>query len=202
MDRWVGKVAVVTGASAGIGAAIAIDLVKAGLIVVGLARRKERVEQLRDRIPSEAKDRLRAFRCDISDDGSVAEAFKWIEAEFGAIHVLVNNAGIAKFGRIIDDGNEEDLKRILHTNLWGYVTCTKKAVEIMKRHKVTGAHIFNMSSVAGHNVIASVPGNMYPPTKFGERALSEVLRQEFNHDNLQFKVTVSVYRISINSIAY
>lgn len=197
MDRWLGKVAVVTGASSGIGAAIAIELVKSGLIVVGLARRKERVEQLRDQIPSDAKGKLHAFQCDVSDDGSIVEAFKWIESEFGAVHVLINNAGIAIFGRIIDEGNEEDLRSILQTNLWGAVLCTKKAVEIMKRHKVTGAHIVNMNSAAGHSVFHLVPGepqnlSMYPPTKFGLRALTEVSRQEFNHDNLQFKVTVSV----------
>lgn len=196
MERWVGKVAVVTGASAGIGAAIVVDLVKAGMIVVGLARRKERVEQLRDQIPSEAKEQLHAFQCDVSDDSSVVEAFKWIADKFGAIHVLVNNAGIVKIGAITDEGNEENLKSTLQTNIWGLVLCTKKAVEIMKRGKVNGAHIININSTAGHKVSYDNPKekpflNVYPASKFGVTALSEVLRQEFNYDNFQFKVTVS-----------
>lgn len=65
MERWVGKVAVVTGASAGIGAAIAIDLSKAGMIVVGFARRVERIEELKALIPSSATGSLQAFKCDV-----------------------------------------------------------------------------------------------------------------------------------------
>lgn len=195
MDRWVGKVAVVTGASAGIGAAIAVDLVKAGLIVIGLARRKNLVEELRSQIPNETTGKLYSFECDVSNDSSVVAAFKWIEAEFGAIHVLVNNAGTVKGCAITDEGNEDILKSTLETNVWGLVLCTKKAVEIMKRAKVIGAHIININSVTGHNipnVIHVRPYfNIYPATKFGVRAISEVLRQEFNFDKLQFRVTVS-----------
>lgn len=200
MERWQGKVAVVTGASAGIGAAVVVDLVKAGMKVVGLARRVERVEQLREKIPSEVSGNLFPFKCDVSDDESVVEAFKWIAAEFGAIHVLVNNAGIVTHGTITEEGNEERLKSVLQTNVWGLVLCTKKAVEIMKREKVIGAHVINLNSISGHIVFQqfSSPNlpktNIYPASKYGVTALTEVLRQEFNHDNFQFKVTVnSVY---------
>lgn len=196
MDRWQGKVAVVTGASSGIGAEIAVDLVKAGMKVVGLARRVERVEQLRERIPSKATGKLYPHRCDVSDDESVVETFKWIAAEFGAIHVLVNNAGLPTHGKLTDEGNEDRLKSVLQTNVWGLVLCTKQAVEIMKREHIIGAHVFNINSVSGHRVMqwsgANMPSpNIYPPSKFAVTAITEVLRQEFNHDNLQFKVTVS-----------
>lgn len=191
MDRWVGKVAVVTGASVGIGAAIVVDLISAGLIVVGLARRKELVE----RIPIEGTGKLYAVQCDVSDDASVAEAFNWISAEIGAIHVLVNNAGIGIDGKIIDEDNDEGLKRVLQTNLWGVVMCTKKAVNIMKREKVIGAHIININSVVGYSVAQPTTAgrpcwNIYPASKFGVTALSEVLRQEFNCENFKFRVTV------------
>lgn len=194
MDRWIGKVAVVTGASSGIGAAIVVDLVKAGLTVVGLARRKERIEELRSKIPNELQDKLHVYRCDVSDDASIVEAFNWISLELGVVHVLVNNAGITKLIGLTDEGNEETLKSILNTNLWGIVLCTKNAVEIMKREKVIGAHIININSVAGHKVPYTVGHkpllNIYPSTKHGLTALNEVLRQEFNHDNFQYKVTV------------
>lgn len=197
MDRWAGKVAVVTGASAGIGAAIVVDLVKAGMIVVGLARRKDRVEQLQSQIPTDVAGKLYAVQCDVSDDSSVVETFKWISIEFGAIHVLINNAGIGGGGgAITDEGNEEYLKSIIQTNLWGLVLCTKKAIEIMKREKVTGAHIININSKLGYKVsyvnTTSRPfWSVYPASKFAVTALTEVLRQEFNNDNFQFRVTVS-----------
>lgn len=195
MERWVGKVAVVTGASSGIGAAIAVDLVKAGMIVVGLARRNDRVITLRDSIPGEAKHNLHAFHCDVSIDASVVAAFEWIAAEFGAIHVLVNNAGIFKPFSIFDEESEKIMKQMLQTNVWGLVLCTKKAIEIMKREKVVGAHIINMNSYGGHKVFANKRKNkplfnLYPSTKYAVTALTEVLRQEVNFDKLQYKVTV------------
>lgn len=195
MERWVGKVAVVTGASSGIGASIVVDLVKAGMTVVGLARRQERVDELREKVPSELKNKLHSYSCDVSNDESIVEAFTWIAAEFGVIHVLVNNAGIVKLMSLLDEGNEESLKSILNTNLWGPVVVTKKAVEIMKREKVIGAHIININSVAGHKIPYTAGHkpqlNIYPSTKHGLTALTEVLRQEFNHDHFKFKVTVS-----------
>lgn len=186
--------AVVTGASSGIGASIVVDLVKAGMTVVGLARRRELVDSLRDKVPSELKDKLYSYQCDVSDDASITEAFEWIAAELGVVHVLVNNAGIVKLIGLTDEGNEESLKTILNTNLWGLVLVTKKAVEIMKRAKVIGAHVININSVAGHKIPYTAGQkpvlNIYPSTKHGVTALTEVLRQEFNHDNFQFKVTV------------
>lgn len=195
MQRWEGKVAVVTGASSGIGAAIVVDLVKAGMTVVGLARRKERVEELRSQVPVDASDKLYSYKCDVSNDAEVVDAFAWISTKFGAIHVLVNNAGISRPSAITDEGNEEDLKSVLQTNLWGVVICTKKAVEIMKREKVVGGHIININSVAGHSVIDPYPQakqqiNVYSASKFGVTALTETLRQEFRFDNLGYKVTV------------
>ena len=193
MERWIGKVAVVTGASSGIGAAVVVDLVNAGMIVVGLARRKDRVEALRKEISPDAKGKLYAVKCDVSKDDDVVKSFAWIAFELGSIEVLVNNAGVsnASAGGITSEGNEDQLRQVLQTNLWGVVMCTKKAVEIMKRKKVVGAHIININSVVGHKII-SFPGlNVYPASKYGITAISEVLRNEFNADKAQYKITVS-----------
>lgn len=96
MDRWVGRVAVVTGASSGIGAAICTELVKAGMIVCGLARRKDKVEQLRLSLFG-AEGQLNAVECDITSDQSVKQAFTWIEKTLGGIDLLVNNAGVTRY---------------------------------------------------------------------------------------------------------
>ncbi|XP_037045369.1 farnesol dehydrogenase-like [Bradysia coprophila] len=193
MERWSGKVAVVTGASSGIGAAIVIDLVKAGMIVVGLARRKDRVEALKKDIPSNATGKLYAVKCDITRDDDIVKAFGWIVFELGGIDVLVNNAGIVKMIPLLEEGNEDSLKSVLQTNLWGLVLCTKKAVEIMRRKKTVGGHIININSIAGHKVIGSFGrqpvSNVYPCSKFGVTALTEVLRQEFAFENMKMKVT-------------
>lgn len=196
MERWSGKVAVVTGASSGIGSAIVIDLVKAGMIVVGLARRKNRVEALKKEIPSNATGKLYAVKCDITKDDDIVKAFAWIVFELGAIDVLVNNAGVLSFGSLLEEGNEEKLKNTLQTNVWGLIMCTKKAVEIMKRKKIVGGHVININSVVGHKVIRSYGRqpmtNVYSSSKFAVTALTEVLRQEFAFDNLKMKVTVRI----------
>jgi NADP+-dependent farnesol dehydrogenase len=95
MDKWIGKTAILTGASAGIGKAILENLVKAGVNVVGLARRVERVEALAkdlERFPG----KVFACKCDVSDEQSVKSAFKWIEENVGVVHMLINNAGVVR----------------------------------------------------------------------------------------------------------
>nr|CAD7443480.1 unnamed protein product [Timema bartmani] len=88
MERWSGRVALVTGASAGIGAAIVRELVKNGLIVVGLARRAELVEL------KGFPGKLHAFKGDASKEEDILAAFDWIKKNLGRIDVLVNNAGV------------------------------------------------------------------------------------------------------------
>lgn len=197
MDRWVGKVAVVTGASSGIGEAIVKDLVSAGMIVAGLGRRKERIEQIRKNLPADAKGKLYAVKCDLTRDDDIVKAFAWISFELGSIDVLVNNAGICTLSAITTEGNEDQLKEVLQTNLWGLVLATKKAVEIMKRKKVVGGHVININSTLGHHIPSS-PNfacvyNVYPASKYAVTAITEVLRQEFNYDKANYKVTVSTF---------
>lgn len=95
MDRWVGRVAVVTGASSGIGQGICTELVKAGMIVCGLTRRVDKVEQLRLSLFG-AEGQLNAVDCDITNEESVKRAYTWIEKTKGGIDLLINNAGIVR----------------------------------------------------------------------------------------------------------
>lgn len=196
MHRWIGKVAVVTGASSGIGSAIVVELIKSGMIVVGLARRHELIEALQDQLPSGGFGKLHAVQCDLTNDADIHRAFAWIYETIGCIHVLVNNAGIARLTNITDEDNTDVLKSVLQTNLWASVLCTKEAVEIMKKKLVTGAHIININSCSGHHVFETGSDrpylNLYPVTKFGITALTEVLRKEFRVDDLGYKVTVRI----------
>lgn len=95
MERWAGRIACVTGASSGVGAAICTELVKHGMIVCGLARRKDKVEALRLSLFG-AEGQLNAVECDITKDEDVKRAFTWIEKTLGGIDLLVNNAGIVR----------------------------------------------------------------------------------------------------------
>lgn len=179
MEKWFNKVAVVTGASAGIGLSITKTLAAQGLIVVGIAETGlENVEKL-------AKDfdgKIFALECDVSDINSVKKAFKWIEDEFGSINVIINNAGRGTFWKITDEGDEatEKLTDVINTNLTGLVHCSREAIRLIKKSNNYGM-IINMSTVLD-SVIPNFPwvvaNNVYPATKHAVRAFSEVLRQE------------------------
>jgi NADP+-dependent farnesol dehydrogenase len=95
MEKWVGKTAIVTGASSGIGAAITRDFSKAGINVIALARRVEKLDKLKQELKDEP-GRVTTIRCDVSDKKSVEVAFKVIESTFKTVNILVNNAGVIK----------------------------------------------------------------------------------------------------------
>jgi len=95
MERWSGKVALVTGASSGIGAAITEELAKAGVKVFGLARRVERVEEIKNKL-GKVKGDIIPLKGDVSKEEDIVAAFKVIKEKFGTIHILVNNAGIGR----------------------------------------------------------------------------------------------------------
>lgn len=200
MDRWQNKVAVVTGASSGIGAAVVESFVNAGLIVVGLARRTERCEEIRKKLSSEQQSRYHTKFCDVSDSKSVEEAFDYVCKTFGGVDVLVNNAGCAR-GGLLADMDIKDVQTVVNTNLLGVVYCTQAAIKSMKERLFNG-HIFHINSVLGHNVLKLEGSacNIYPATKFGVTAMTEVLRHELNILKSKIKVTVgfffNLYRFS------
>ncbi|RZC35196.1 adh short, KR, NAD binding 10, and/or Epimerase domain containing protein, partial [Asbolus verrucosus] len=186
MDRWKGKVAVVTGASSGIGAAVAEKLVEEGLQVVGLARRSERVEELSKKLKGK-KGKLFAVKTDITNEEDVIEAFRWASDNLGPVHILVNNAGILQQTNLID-GDTEKWKKTLDTNVLGLCIATREAIKIMRTNNIDG-HIVHLNSIAGHGTTNFPFANIYPATKHAVTALTETLRQELNQLALKIKIT-------------
>lgn len=179
MNKWQGKIAVVTGASAGIGAATVKDLAKHGINVIGLARRPERIEKLAKEL-GETPGKIYAHKCDVSDKESVREAFQWIEEKFKVVHILVNNAGIGKKTQILTDNldNSGELEEVINTNFSGLIRVTQHAYQLMKNAEDYGM-IININSIAGH--ITPFPkdaasfANVYHGTKHAVTATTEVL---------------------------
>lgn len=193
MNRWANRVAVVTGSSSGIGAATCKDLVAKGLVVVGLARRENRLKELKASLPADQAARFHYRKCDVSDEQQVIETFAWVDKTLGGADVLVNNAGIARFGNITDAGNSADLRAVVDINILGVTWCTREAFQSLHRRKVNDGHIVIVNSIVGHRV-PNMPGmsfNIYPCTKHAITAMTEVLRQEFLNKGTQTKVTVS-----------
>jgi NADP+-dependent farnesol dehydrogenase len=190
MEKWEGKVAVVTGASAGIGEAIVKDFARNGINVVGLARRSEKIEEYASKL-SNLKGKIYAKKCDISDLDSVKSTFKWIEEKFGVINILVNNAAVLFYGDLTDESDEAEqgIENVINTNFKGSVSCTRAGIKLIKKSDEQGI-IININSIAGHSV-PNYPGlNIYSPTKFALRAFTEALRLELvQKDNTKIRVS-------------
>lgn len=186
VDRFVGKVAVITGASAGIGKATAVALVKKGLIVAGLARRVERIEELAKQLKNE-KGKLYGFKADMTKEDEIISAFKKITETLGPIHILINNAGVAPLTSLID-GDISKWRQILDTNVLALSIGTREAIASMKASNIKG-HIININSVAGHDPM-DIPGiSVYPASKYAVTALTESFRKEINRNKLPIKIT-------------
>ncbi|KAF7989552.1 hypothetical protein HCN44_008226 [Aphidius gifuensis] len=178
MNRWVGKIAIVTGASSGIGLSIAKTFIKEGLIVVGLARRKEKMEAEIGNLGKTCKGKFYPIKCDVSSEDDVKQAFEWIKKNIGVVQILINNAGLGVIGNFAD----MDLavsKNILNVNLFGTINCTKEALTVMKESKVEG-HIININSIQGHRVycFGELGFNTYPASKHAITGFTETLQRE------------------------
>lgn len=195
MKRWHNKVAVVSGASAGIGAACCKALIASGLKVVGLARRQERILQLKEELPKALCNNLHAIRCDVTQEEQVVKAFEWTQNNLGGCDVLINNAGIIATTQLSQRNNTKEIRQTVDTNLMGTVFCTREAFHTMCSEKNGNGHIVIVNSVAGHQVPNLGPDlpslNIYPATKFALKAMNEIYRQEFQRRNTQVRITVS-----------
>lgn len=169
-QRLKGKVAIVTGASSGIGEATARVLVGRGAAVVLAARNEEKIGFLAREI-SAAGGRAMAARTDVADESSVGTMVERAVGEFGSLDILVNNAGLGLSGRV-EDLRAEDLRYLFEVNVVGPLLCIQAALPHMGR----GGRIINVSSVVGKRAIPKVGG--YCSTKFALNALSDALRVE------------------------
>ncbi|XP_015122664.1 farnesol dehydrogenase [Diachasma alloeum] len=184
MERWTGKIAVVTGASSGIGQEIAKMLVKKGMIVVGLARRKQKMEDDMKGL-SGVKGKFYAVKCDISKDEEVAKAFEYIKKNIGTVQVLVNNAGYATPGGF-SVTTPETWRGVVAVNMMGAMYCAKEALKMLQESKLEG-HIINMNSILGHRVVKflDLDGNVYAATKHAITGFSETLQRELMGQNIR-----------------
>src|SRR4051795_11547177 len=171
-DTTHGRVAVITGASSGIGEATARALVADGYRVALLARRADRLQAL----AAELGDGAIAIQADVTDRDALVAAGRRVHAELGAADVLVNNAGVMLLGPFTSEQREEQ-RRMVEVNLLGAMTATEVFLDQLRDG---GGDLVNISSVAGRT---ARPGNAaYAATKWGMNGWSESLRQELQPD--------------------
>ncbi|MCK5752020.1 MAG: SDR family NAD(P)-dependent oxidoreductase [Mycobacterium sp.] len=183
MSSFEGKVAVVTGASSGIGRALALDLAGRGAKLAlsdidsdGLAETVRRAQMLGAEVKSD--------RLDVAEREAVLAYADSVIARFGTVHQIYNNAGVAYHGHV-DKSEFKDIERVIDIDFWGVVNGTKA---FLPHLMASGdGHVINISSVFG---LVAVPGqSAYNAAKFAVRGFTEALRQEMLVGGHPVKVT-------------
>ncbi|MBX3192629.1 MAG: SDR family oxidoreductase [Labilithrix sp.] len=170
------KVALVTGASRGIGRASSIALAKEGAVIVAAARNEGDLASLAKEIGGKTK----TVACDVTKSSDVAACVKQTIEAFGRIDILINNAGIGGYRPFLD-WTEEDYDRIMDTNAKSTWLFCKEVIPHMLKQK--GGNIVNVSSVAG---LQGYPSEgIYCMSKFAQVALAQSLDREFYQQNIK-----------------
>ena len=169
-DRW----AVITGASAGIGKATAEYFAKEGCNLILIARREERLKELKENLEKECNVKVVTGKVDVSNFKECENFFNSLEEDLKSPDILVNNAGLAYGMEKLIEKPVEDINKMIDVNVKGLIYITNLFVpQMLKRGKGT---IVNVGSIAGREVYPG--GNVYCATKHAVKALSHALRIE------------------------
>ncbi len=175
------KVAIVTGASSGIGLAFAEHLVRKGASVYGLARGVDRLKEA----AADVGDAFHPIRCDVRVEEDVKSAVDEILEDAGRIDILINNAGLGIYGKI-DELSVEEWDTQMETNVRGCFLCARAVTPQMRAQNEAsgfGGHIVNIASIAG--LLGNPTLGAYNASKFGVRGLSEALMKELREDGIK-----------------
>ena len=174
------RVALVTGASAGIGKSAALALLKDGYNVALVARRKDLLEKVA--AESGAKDRTLVLPADITKDDEVAKVFSELKGKWGRLDVLFNNAGIGAPAVPMDELPIEKFREVVNINLVAMFMCTQHAMRIMKAQNPKGGRIINNGSISAH---APRPMSVaYTSTKHAVTGLTKCISLDGRKDDI------------------
>ena len=185
MNLFQNKKAIITGASRGIGKAIAFNLAENGCDLFLVSRTKSDLEKVKNEILNNYKVNIFCYELDITNFESVKEVFKKIIVEAGTIDILINNAGITQ-DNIIARMTIDQWDRVIQTNLTGYFNCCKHIIRYMIKNKY--GRIINISSIIGLN--GNIGQINYSAAKAGLLGLTKSLSKEVGSRN-----------ITVNSVA-
>ena len=166
------KIALITGATAGFGEAIANIFAKNNFDLIITGRRTERLEKLKASLESEFQVKVLTLSFDVRDQSAVKSNLNSLPKEWKSIDALINNAGLASGLNHIQDGDIEDWDRMIDTNVKGLLYVSKSIIPLMIERKK--GHIINIGSTAGKEVYEN--GNVYCASKHAVDAISKGMR--------------------------
>ena len=181
IDNDMNKIALVTGATSGLGRAIALRLAKEGYNVIIAGRRRERLEELEKEIEVKYESKVYSLCFDVRIYDQVEKAIEGLPDEWKNIDILVNNAGLAVGLAPIQEGEVDDWERMIDTNVKGLLYVTRIVSPIMVARK--SGHIVNIGSVAGKSVYPN--GAVYCATKYAVNALHQGMRMDLLPYNIR-----------------
>jgi short-subunit dehydrogenase len=176
------SVAVITGASRGLGRSIAIHLSRQGYRLALIARNQKELEQLKHEL-NKPDDKVQCFRFDLSNFAEIASLVDRIHTSFGSIDVLINNAGVG-FYKPLSEHSTDEINAIVNVNLTAPIILSKFVSEIMQQQKA--GHIINIGSDLAQKPLANM--TPYVASKHGVQGMSQSLLREVKEDGV--KVTV------------
>lgn len=189
MERWRDRLALVTGASGGIGAAVARALVQQGLKVVGCARTVGNIEELAAECKSAGyPGTLIPYRCDLSNEEDILSMFSAVRSQHSGVDICINNAGMARPDTLLS-GSTSGWKDMFNVNVLALSICTREAYQSMKERNIDDGHIININSMCGHRVPPQSVIHFYSATKYAVTALTEGLRQELLEAQTHIRAT-------------
>lgn len=178
------QVVMVTGASSGIGRAIALKLAQAGYRLALGARRLHRLEELQAHLQEQGADVL-IHPVDLRQETDILQFFEAVRQRWGGVDVLINNAGLGHKQSLLG-GDTAAWREMLDVNVLALCICTREATRDMRRRGGQG-HVVHVSSMSAHRV---PPGSgLYSATKYAVRSLTEGLRQELREADLNIRVS-------------
>ncbi|XP_033374825.1 dehydrogenase/reductase SDR family member 11 isoform X4 [Parus major] len=202
MERWTGRVALVTGASVGIGAAVARALVQHGMKVVGCARSVDKIEKLAAECQSAGyPGTLIPYKCDLSNEEEILSMFSAIKTLHQGVDVCINNAGLARPEPLLS-GKTEGWRTMIDVNVMAVSICTREAYQSMKERNIDDGHIININSMNGHSVVPQSVVHFYSATKYAVTALTEGLRQELREARTHIRATCLKAEDMANAVIY
>jgi len=173
------KIALITGATSGIGEACAHIFAQNGYNLILLARREDRLAKIAHPLEDKYAITIKQVTTDVREKGTLTSALEEIPAEWKKVDVLINNAGLSQGLDPIDKGNTDDWDTMIDTNVKGLLYVTKIVSNWMIPNK--SGHIINIGSIAGQEVYPN--GNVYCATKHAVDALSRSMRIDLlQHD--------------------
>lgn len=184
MDRWEGRVALVTGASWGIGKDIVRLLSKQNMKVAMCARSVDKLEELSKEL-SDGPGKTLPIQCDLRDEEQIIAMFTKIKSEWGGVDVCINNAGLMIDTVPIIESSSEPWRNMWEVNVLAPSICTREAVKSMRERNVDDGQIININSLSGHRVGMA---HFYSVTKHALTALTESIRWELRGINSHIRV--------------